>query len=99
MAWIWGGWAAFAIAVVAVAIGMERSMIVGRIDGANGLTLFMSMVLIAVGGTVVVVLTWLLRDVRAAAIVAVIAVAAQWLAWQVSLRLVAAAEASRRRER
>ena len=40
----------------------------------------MSMMLTAVGGTVVVALTWLLRDMRTAAIVAVVAAAAQWLA-------------------
>lgn len=98
MAWIWGGWAAFAIAVVSIAVYMERSMLLRRIDGANGLMLFMSMMLTAVGGTVVVALTWLLRDMRTAAIVAVVAVAAQWLAWKIALRVIAVAEAARCRQ-
>ncbi len=99
MAWIWTGWAALAAALLTIASAMERSMIVNRIDGANGLTLFMSHLLVAAGSTAVVVLTWLLRDASTAAIVALVAAASQGLAWRASLAVLTRVGTDRSRSR
>lgn len=63
MNWLWGIWAGIVTGMFVLVAFMERSAIRARINGGNGMILFSTLIVSILGSLLVVVITWIVRDV------------------------------------
>lgn len=85
MLWIWGLWAAAVVLMLGSAIAMESSMVANRINGANGLMLLVTLIMVGFGSLVVAITTWVMRGGLTALVVLGMAGLAIWAAFTLTI--------------